>query len=79
MVTFFIIVIVLINSVFVAFIVILTFVLTIILGLKTAFLLVLCLCSEACFGLTHLVEFLSAGFFIIFENLVLLVFLVLVL
>lgn len=79
MVTFFIIVIVLINSVFVAFVVIFTFVLTIILGLKTALLLVLCLCSEACFGLTHLVEFLSAGLFIIFENLVLLVFLVLVL
>ena len=79
MVTFFVFVFILVDTVFVAFFIFLSILFTVVIRLEATFLLVVGLSAEPCFCLPHLAELFVTGFFIIFENLVFLVFLVLIL
>lgn len=79
MVTFFVFVFILVDTVFVAFFIFISILFTVVIGLETTFLLIVGLGAEPCFCLPHFAELFVAGFFVIFENLVFLVFLVLVL
>ena len=79
MVTFIVIILVLINAIFITFFLVFPVFFAIIFRLESPFLFILCLSAEPCFCLTHLAEFFVACFFVVFKDLVLLIFLVLVL
>ena len=78
MVTFFVFILILVDSIFVTLFFIFSIFFAIIVWLETTFLLVVRLRSESSLRLAHFTELLVSSLFIIFKNLILLVLLVLV-
>jgi hypothetical protein len=78
-VTFFVFIFILIDTIFVAFFIIVSIFFTIVVGLKSSFLFIVRFCTKPSFSLAHLTKLFVAWLLVILENLVLLILLMLVL